>query len=495
MSSLYRHIDPWLQSKNLASQIAPALDRPVILVSAITIVGAVLRFYGIGDNSLWFDEGFSVSVASSSLPELVQKTLAADTHPPTYYLLLHFWIGLFGSTEAGIRSLSALVGSATVVLVYRAGRIIGGPRMGLVAAFLFGVSPVDIQYSQEARMYPLLVFAAGLGFWGAARFICDMYDRAGLRRATMLLSAGGVLALASHNTGGILVATLSATIAAAWMLEGRPRSAPFYWLVFNLAVALPLGAWLPFLIRQAHTAMLATAWISPIDLNDIAIQIGPLFAQRIPSAAAGIAVLLVAGIGVSACRRNRKSLLLCVLGIAIPIALTLAISVAVKPILITKVLLWLLIPLYLLLAAAVIDGPSISARSLAVGVLVVVMTLGLRNYFSFQSNENWRAAVMAITSDLDERDLVVAAPSVDDIVGYYSARLPERIMHLDGEDALDRLTRQAGDNRVWQIATSYHDALDSSSIANALAQTHTMVRKISLMHVSVSLWRPTPAMP
>src|SRR5271169_5378749 len=82
------------------------------------IIGLALRVYHLGDNSLWFDEGFSVAWANATVPELLHKTSTAEPHPPTYYLTLHYWIAAFGASPVAIRMLSVIFGTATIFLVF-----------------------------------------------------------------------------------------------------------------------------------------------------------------------------------------------------------------------------------------------------------------------------------------------------------------------------------------------------------------------------------------
>lgn len=77
-------------------------------------VAVFLRFVQLGSDSLWVDEGFSVDVARKGIPDLIHQATTADANQPLYYVVLHFWIQLFGDSEFALRSLGALVGVALV---------------------------------------------------------------------------------------------------------------------------------------------------------------------------------------------------------------------------------------------------------------------------------------------------------------------------------------------------------------------------------------------
>jgi uncharacterized membrane protein len=57
----------------------------------------------------------------------------------------------------GLRSLSALFGTATVPVAYLVGRELIGRRAGLGLAAIVAVEPMLVWYSQDARAYALLV--------------------------------------------------------------------------------------------------------------------------------------------------------------------------------------------------------------------------------------------------------------------------------------------------------------------------------------------------
>ena len=79
-----------------------------------------------------------------------------------YYGLAWLWTRLFGTGEVGIRSLSALAGTATIVVVYLAGRELLSRRAGLIAAAIVAVSPAMIWFSQDARAYALVFLLVSL---------------------------------------------------------------------------------------------------------------------------------------------------------------------------------------------------------------------------------------------------------------------------------------------------------------------------------------------
>jgi uncharacterized membrane protein len=146
-----------------------------VLVSA----AFALRLTNLTFQPLWFDEGWSVWFATSDLPSMAART-AVDIHPPFYYALLHFWIGAAGSGEFALRLLSVFVGVLTVVALYRFAQTLAGEKVGWLAAGVVALSPLQVYYAQEIRMYglvTLLGIASSWLFWTAL-----LDERSGNRR-------------------------------------------------------------------------------------------------------------------------------------------------------------------------------------------------------------------------------------------------------------------------------------------------------------------------
>jgi len=90
---------------------------------------------------------------------------AAGNHPPLYFIILHFWIGLFGSSEIVLRAPAAIFGVLSVLIIYWLGCTLFNRRVGLIASFLSAISFEHIYYAQQVRHYSLLLLLSLLSFW------------------------------------------------------------------------------------------------------------------------------------------------------------------------------------------------------------------------------------------------------------------------------------------------------------------------------------------
>ena len=140
------------------------------------VLAFALRLYELNTDSLWGDEIFTATQSPLPVAELLDWT-AGDIHPPGYYLMVGWlatglgWVQMTPSalTDWLWRFPSALAGTLAVALTYRLGVDLFNRWVGLGASLLLAVSPVAIQYSQEARMHALFLLGAALSTWTLGR--------------------------------------------------------------------------------------------------------------------------------------------------------------------------------------------------------------------------------------------------------------------------------------------------------------------------------------
>ena len=125
-----------------------------------SLVSLLLRTTELGIG-FWIDEGLSVGIADRPLGD-IPEALRKDGSPPLYYMLLHFWLDLAGSSEAG-RALAqpAVRAAGRSRSRFWAGRAVWGTdKAGWFSAILMAFNPFLAQYAQEARMYSMVAFLA-----------------------------------------------------------------------------------------------------------------------------------------------------------------------------------------------------------------------------------------------------------------------------------------------------------------------------------------------
>ncbi|MGA2925457.1 MAG: glycosyltransferase family 39 protein [Solirubrobacteraceae bacterium] len=236
------------------------LSVPAAALIAVTALAAVLRFATIANQSYWYDEAATVHLLRMSFGAMLHGVGTQESTPPLYYVLAWLWAKVFGTGEAGLRSLSALAGTAVIPIAYLCGRELISRWAGLLAGALAAVNPFMIWYSQEARSYMLLAALCGASLWCCARAWRSPSSR------TFGCWAGlSALALATHFFAGFLVAP------EALVLLWRARSAAA--LAAAGAVAAVQAALVPLAVGD--TSHHLQGWITQFPLS-IRIQQVPV---------------------------------------------------------------------------------------------------------------------------------------------------------------------------------------------------------------------------
>jgi 4-amino-4-deoxy-L-arabinose transferase-like glycosyltransferase len=232
-------------------RLRPAESPPVelLILAGIVALGAILRFATIDLQSYRYDEAVTVArVLHPSLFDTFSTVSHSESTPPLYYLVAWFWSRPFGTGEVWLRSLSALAGTASILVVYLGARALPlSRRAGLIAAAAVAVSPVLIWFSQDARAYALVFLLTALSFLFFARA-----RRSRRPRDLAWWAVFSALAIATHYFAGFVVVA-----EAALLLWGPNRRAVAVALLPILAMGLLLA---PVAIEQrdhAHASWIA----------------------------------------------------------------------------------------------------------------------------------------------------------------------------------------------------------------------------------------------
>jgi mannosyltransferase len=438
-------------------------NRAVVLLSALTVAGAVLRVWQIGSKSVWIDEAFSVWVARQPLASGVSWLVRIDQHPPLYYALLHLWLCL-GDGPAALRLLSASASALNIPVLYALGRRLAGRRVGLLAAAILALSPFHVYLAQEARMYALLSLLVSLSLWALVclvseggiartkrptpeerrlamtdlrplpggkehaprlattdlrRWVGTQLGRSGIAWAGYMLATAA--ALWTHNTAVLYWATANAIVLGLW-LAGRVRrggrtqagalAAPplRHWALAQGAVLLLWSPWLPGFAQQS-AAVYARFWVPAPTWRTVLRTTGDFLCAFLPQRIgwtagiwAGYGALLI--LGMWSLRRRKGSPWFLVAAFIVPVGGTWLIS-AVRPILTDRTLIWVTIPLYVLLAAGLAGLRYRSFVLVATAMLATLSLLSLRDYDARFEKEAWDEGAAYVAARAERGDLVL----------------------------------------------------------------------------------------
>lgn len=220
---------------------------------AFLAAGLALRIYQLDVSSVWIDEANTVRIARMGFGNMI-AALSLDSSPPLYYLLLRFWMFLFGEGPTAIRLLSVLFSGALIGYVFIVGRRFFPGNIGLIAAALMAVAPAQILHAQQCRMYTLLPLLA-LGAFHCLKNASNTGSRAWLVGWCICM----IGALYTHNYGWFLFPACLVILILAGELSRRPLT----WFLAAAVIGFTYLPWIPVFWKQLHISA-QNSWYQPI---------------------------------------------------------------------------------------------------------------------------------------------------------------------------------------------------------------------------------------
>lgn len=469
--------------KNLMNRLTLDQSPISIILLCIIMVGAALRFYDLGAESYWLDEVWTVRLRQESLDSVLVLAQDAPSYPPVYLLLAHFWMQVFGTTEAATRSLSALAGIASVAVMYRVGRELFERKVGLLSALLMAISEFQIYYSQDFRFYSLFVLMALCSFLFYIRALRS--NRPGHFVPYVLAS---ILLFYTHTYGVFVLVAQNLYFLLQW---NRYRRARALWLMCQMLILLALG---PGLLHAVKRTVAGTAnvmrWIPDrplwFPLRTVFWYVFPLRHSRswmtlVLNLVAGM-VFFVIGTTLFVIWKGKEQWLASVRGLVstvqdlssqsselflaslwflCPIALPFVLSKVFGPMYVDKYTISASPALYLLLALGITTVSKVVPEFISLAVLVILIAPGLHHYYVTDVKEQWREAAAYVDENARKDDVIVFAPAEggwlrNSFYWYYRGNLPGCDIDIqpknDDEAIADALAGCiSGRERFWLI--------------------------------------------
>ncbi|HYL60100.1 MAG TPA: hypothetical protein VEU51_14615 [Candidatus Acidoferrales bacterium] len=413
----------------------------MILLWFALAAGGYLRFSNLGRLEMSPDEGASWGAASATtVAEVVARQARLNPGKlPIHDLMLHGWIMLFGDSLPAMRSLSALLGTVSILLVCLVtrellesadddDRIFTPDEVAFVAATaaaLFAVSIVTIKYTREARMYAVML--------AAALAQVAMFLRA-LRRGGVP-NCVAVAILTAATVGSNFSAVLLPMTEALWLIYAFAQRG---WRFTDaaarrtLAVALALGAGCVALAPKLFSSFGATTagtaggiirWIKPPPLY------APfaLFNKAIGSFAFPvIAALAIWGVVRGWQIGARDAVRFALLWMWAPPLIMMLASYTLTPIFVERYALTCFVPFFILAALGISELPTDFARIGALALAVLLSAGHIVSYDRKPHDAQWQEAVAAADAESKPGELIGVAPAYAVEVARYYLPPPHR---------------------------------------------------------------------
>ncbi len=458
----------------LTSRVADRADRLAYVAFAhyaaltvIIVAGAVLRLTALNRQSLWFDEIDVVIRAQRPLNQVLHTFIAAGENGPLYNILLALWIRVAGISEIAVRFPSAVAGVLAIPLIYLLGRRLAGAPVGLVAAGLLAISPYHVWYSQEAKMYAMVVLLALASSYALVEALES-------NRSLWWVAYAVVTSLLFYThvaTVLVFAAQSLYVILAHRAWRGRERK----WLIAVGVLTLPyvpIALWaLKVIGGQVVTWQPDVGLWDALEIFSIKFSINRY--DMAIQVRAAILYAVLAGLGVIALmlrRRIERWWLFLVLLSAVPIVGLWLVSL--RQSVFSDRYGIVALPAYLLLVAVAVVWMIRHRLLWPAGVVVVFLLLGLAwaplrdvNRSQTAEKEDWRSAYAWIADNAQPGDVILVEPGyLITTYDYFAQREPRlardkavaipsfRADWFDRAAMVQTLHEQAGDaTRFWLV--------------------------------------------
>lgn len=373
-------------------------------------LAALLCLAGIGSKSLWGDEAFSVALARSSWGEFWHMIFEREVNMSLYYVLLKLWT-TFGSSEAWVRSLSALFAVGAVAAVYLLGSRLLGKFTGFVAALLLAVNAFFVHYAQETRGYSLVLLLVALSTY--LFVICLDEPTTPNVLAYTVVSAAAAYA---HFFALFAIAAQLVTLVVAHRQRARRRLLPGFAVMGILLAPLIL-----FVLGRNGDQI---NWIPRPTVGNFVHSVRSLTGES-RGLLLGYAILVAVALAVAyreRRHRDRWPWVLLVASVAVPVVGSFVVSYA-KPIFISRYLIVSLPGLVVLAAAGIVRFRPRALGALALAAVLILSSRTLRYWYADYKKEDWRSATSFVLERTQPGDAAVFyRPGVRIPFDYYVTR-------------------------------------------------------------------------
>jgi len=446
-------------------------SRYLQILLSLTIIGAILRFYNLGFNSLWLDEATTYNIAIKSIPDIWQVTAGGEFNPPLFHWAENVML-MLGNNEVILRFLPALLGVLTIPLFYLVGKEFFDRNVGIIAAAGCAFSPFLIYYSQEARAYSMTFFFVALG---------TLFFMKGLKSSRLtnwaLFGVFFALAFWTHFYAFVMIAAL--VLYALIVLAPRMPAELNKVKMLLTGGAIFIILCLPLIIVTIKLFAIRTAYSPTYGIQGLGI-ITETFTQISGFNTLSIIVLLVLfAVGsIQAFFVDKNKALFLVLLTILTFVISYVLSFKMP-----------MLPRYLIFLSLVLFiGSAMSYRAfyslwnskaivyMMMAVMVLISVPVLANYYSAYSKEDWRGFSGILTEKGAPGDMVIIVPGyiAQPLNYYYSSQKAgtKEYQATTGTD-LEKIYSGKGNSTMFFVVTGDINAANPNGDALVWIENNT----------------------
>ncbi len=373
-----------------------------VTLIALLIIAASIRLIGIGKESIWLDEAITLRQAEQPMA-ITFYFVANDSHLPLYVTLMHFWVRLFGISAVAARMFSLIFGVGSVYLIFLLGKRLFSPRVGLIAAAFLAFAPQMVYYSQEARLYTLFLFLTMLSCY----FYVQMLEQQSKKNIALYTTATALL-IYTHMFAFL---TLFCHTIHYLYINRRSAKRIAQWLIILGILFILFTPWLAVMIRQLGFSSLVD-WIPETT--------GITFLVTIYTIMGGVPLLVIflvlCTIAIARWTQafsnaEKGNIAMLALFSTLPIALVLVLSAVIMPLFVPKYFLFL--SGYLFIASAFLIERLVSARSIKIALIVLViissLAVGISQYRTLDK-QDWKGVALYLNEHRKAAEPVIVEP-------------------------------------------------------------------------------------
>lgn len=416
----------------------------------ILLMGASLRFYHIDTESLWADEGFTIYTSSHVMEFLASNDKMhagyIEITPPLYFVMMHYWIKIFGKSVISIRTPSVAAGILSLYLIFLLGKVLYDKKTGLFAALLLAFSVYNIfNVSQEARPYAFLNLFALCSYY----YLWKWYEEGGSKNG-VFYGISTFLLLYTHNYGLFIMLGQNIYMCVALLFfRDSARSGHLdwkKWLLSQAVILLTFAPWAWFTFLQMTGPMSAqNRWHEPPRLVDlyrdvsiftnlslilfilacilVALSIHPVLKPTFKKEDGDLDSMIENISWRDMPGENRQFLLLFVWFISV-LVIPFIVSLTITPIYNYRYIIPASLALYLMMARGLSSIQKRYVSSVMVVFILVLSFNAMIPYYRVPMKEQWKEVVHKIENAAEPGDLVLICSGIllTNCYNYYAKR-------------------------------------------------------------------------